>query len=110
MPHRKCPHCLLPSSTAQPPLLDEAPPMVMGPAQGLAWLSTREHSFLSASPPAKYGQEPWDPTTTVVSHSPGPLVSSPLSYAVVQRRAQTGGWYYSPGWRRCPQPWLIPIN
>ena len=45
MPHRKCPHCLLPSSTARPPLLDEAPPMVMGPAQGLAWLSTREHSL-----------------------------------------------------------------
>ena len=22
MPHRKCPHCLLPSSTARPPLLD----------------------------------------------------------------------------------------
>ena len=46
MPHRKCPHRLLPSSTARPPLLDEAPPMVMGPTQGPAWLSTREHSFL----------------------------------------------------------------
>lgn len=90
MPPRRHPPCLLSSSSARPPLLDGASPMARGPAQGLAWLSACEHSFLSAAPPAKYGQKPWGLTTTVVSHSPGPLVLSPLSYAGVQRRAQTG--------------------
>ena len=47
MPHRKCPHCLLPSSTARPPLLDERLPWWW--AQHRAWPGSAPvniHSFL----------------------------------------------------------------
>lgn len=121
---RKCPHCLLSSSTALPSLLDQAPPTVSGnlshavhynPPPGdrpqhSAWpgsVPVNIHSFLP-HPQKNLAGRP-GALTNVVSCSPGPLVSS-SELCWGPEKGLDRMMRLINRLKKATQPWLIPTN